>query len=127
MIAQLRPYASKGVAWDQGESNAGNGGQYRSLLSAMIQNWGDDWGVGSFPFLIVQLAPFMDIKAAPEESEWAALREAQLQVAKSVPNTGLVVITDVGDQKDIHPTKKMPVGERLALAARKLAYGEPIT
>jgi sialate O-acetylesterase len=69
----------------------------------------------------------MEINAAPEESDWASLREAQLQVTQSVPNTGLVVITDAGDEKDIHPTKKMPVGERLALAARKLAYGEPIT
>jgi sialate O-acetylesterase len=127
MIAPLLPYAIRGVAWYQGESNAGRAGQYRSLLSAMIRNWRDDWGVGAFPFLIVQLAPFMDIRAVPEESDWAELREAQLQVTQSVPNTGLVVITDAGDEKDIHPTKKMPVGERLALGARKLAYGEPIT
>jgi sialate O-acetylesterase len=47
-------------------------------------------------------------------------------VAREVGNAGLAVITDVGDPKDIHPTQKKPVGERLALAARKVAYGEKI-
>jgi len=79
---------------------------------------------GDFPFLIVQLAPFMAIAAEPEESGWAALREAQVQVTRDLPKVGVAVITDVGDEKDIHPTRKRPVGERLALAARKIAYGE---
>jgi sialate O-acetylesterase len=42
------------------------------------------------------------------------------------PNTAMAVITDVGEEKDIHPKRKQPVGERLALAARVLAYGEKV-
>ena len=38
----------------------------------------------------------------------------------------MAVITDVGDPNDIHPRDKEPVGARLALAARKLAYGQDI-
>jgi sialate O-acetylesterase len=38
----------------------------------------------------------------------------------------LIVTTDVGDEKDIHPRRKEPVGNRLALAARAMAYGEAI-
>jgi sialate O-acetylesterase len=38
----------------------------------------------------------------------------------------MVVTTDVGDANDIHPTRKRPVGERLALAALALSYGKEI-
>jgi sialate O-acetylesterase len=38
----------------------------------------------------------------------------------------MVVTTDLGDAEDIHPTRKLPVGERLALAARAVAYGESL-
>jgi sialate O-acetylesterase len=126
MLAPLLPYTIKGAAWYQGESNTGRASEYRSLLTAMIRNWRADWKLGDFPFLVVQLAPYMAIKAQPEESSWAATREAQVQVARDVPNVGVVVITDVGDEADLHPTRKKPVGERLALAARKLAYGEKL-
>jgi sialate O-acetylesterase len=126
MLAPLLPYTIKGATWYQGESNVGRASEYRSLLSAMIQGWRADWQLADFPFLIVQLAPYLEIQAQPVESDWAALREAQVQVARDLPKVGVAVITDVGDEKDIHPTRKKPVGERLALAARKIAYQEPI-
>ncbi len=126
MIAPLVPYAIKGAIWYQGESNAGRAEQYRSLYADMIRNWRSDWNEGDFTFICVQLAPFMAVKEQPGESTWAELREAQLLSTKILPNAGMAVITDVGDPKDIHPTKKKPVGERLALAARGIAYGEKI-
>lgn len=125
MIAPLMPYAIKGVIWYQGESNVGRAYEYRTLFPAMIRNWREDWGQGDFPFLFVQLAPFMKIVTEPEESAWAELREAQLLTLKT-PKTGMAVITDVGDPDDIHPKQKEPVGARLALAARHIAYGERI-
>jgi sialate O-acetylesterase len=126
MIAPLLPYTIQGATWYQGESNAGRAGQYRSLLASMIRNWRTDWREPDFPFLIVQLAPYQAIQTEPAESSWAALREAQVQVAHDLPNVGVSVITDVGEEADIHPIRKRPVGERLALAARKIAYREPI-
>lgn len=123
MIAPLVPFAIKGVIWYQGESNADHAWQYRTLFPAMIKSWRDDWKQGDFPFLFVQLAPW-DV---PKTSTWAELREAQLHTAQTVKNTAQAVITDFGDAKDIHPSKKEPVGARLALAARALAYGEKIT
>lgn len=132
MIAPLIPYAIRGAIWYQGESNAGRAWQYRRLFPDLILNWRRDWAQGDFPFLAVQLAPWdknrkrslEEITAAPEESDWAELREAQVHATKILPNVGLVVITDAGEKDDIHPPRKAIVGERLALAARVIAYGE---
>ena len=125
-IAPLIPYALRGAIWYQGESNAGKAHQYRTLFPDMIRCWRRDWGQNDFTFLLVQLAPFMAVKDEPAESAWAELREAQLLSTKVLPKVGMAVITDVGDPKDIHPKKKKPVGERLALAARAIACGEKI-
>jgi sialate O-acetylesterase len=126
MIAPLIPYAIRGATWYQGESNAKGAYQYRTLFPAMIKNWRDDWKQGDFPFLFVQLAPYKKIEKEPQESDWAELREAQLLTSLKVPNTAMAVITDVGDEKDIHPKRKEPVGARLALAALGLAYGKEV-
>lgn len=126
MINPLVPYAFRGAIWYQGESNAGRAFAYRTLFPGMIKSWRDAWGQGNFPFLFVQLAPYMKIEDAPQDSAWAELREAQLLTLKASPKTGMAVITDVGDPADIHPRDKEPVGARLALAARKIAYGQDI-
>ena len=118
MIAPLEPYAIAGVIWYQGEANAGRAAEYQRLFPAMIQNWRQAWGQGDFPFLFVQIAPHE--RMTPE------IREAQLLTWQKVPRTGMAVITDVGEEKDIHPKKKEPVGHLLALAARAVAYGEKL-
>jgi sialate O-acetylesterase len=129
MIAPLAGYAIKGVLWYQGENNANNAEDawlYHSLFPDLIRDWRSAWGEGAFPFLLVQLAPFRAIQPEPSESSWASVREAQLKATEILPNVGMAVITDVGDQRDIHPTRKQPVGARLALAARGIAYHQPI-
>jgi sialate O-acetylesterase len=126
MIAPLIPYTFEGVIWYQGEANAGRAEQYRTLFPDLIRNWRDNWCEGNFPFLAVQLAPFKPIQKNPGESDWAELREAQLHTTKIMPNVGIAVITGLGEENNIHPTKKAPVGERLALAARGIAYHEKI-
>src|SRR5262249_51271906 len=68
MIASIIPYAIRGAIWYQGESNAGRAYEYRALLPTMIKNWRTDWKQGDFPFVIVQLAPFMKIQSEPGES-----------------------------------------------------------
>jgi sialate O-acetylesterase len=118
MIAPLQPFALAGAIWYQGEANSWRAAQYQKLFPAMIRNWREAWGQGNFPFLFVQIAPHE--KMSPE------IREAQLLTWKKVPDTALIVTADVGDAKDIHPKKKEPVGARLALAARAIAYGEKL-
>jgi len=126
MIAPLAPYALRGAIWYQGESNAGQAERYRTLFPTMIQSWRKTFGQPEMPFLFVQLAPFKDKTDKPQESDWAELREAQLMTLSKLSNTGMAVITDVGNEKNIHPTPKQPVGERLALAARGIVYKDKI-
>ena len=125
MIAPLVPYTMRGVIWYQGESNARGAYAYRRLFPAMIRDWRKQWGQGDVPFLFVQLANYGAAPEQPGESQWAELREAQL-MALGEPNTAMAVIIDIGDAKDIHPKNKQGVGERLSLAALKLAYGRDV-
>jgi len=126
MINPLIPYGIRGAIWYQGESNAARAYEYRTLFTTMIKDWRARWGEGDFPFLLVQLAPFTAIKPEPGDSDWAELREAQYLATKTLPNVGMAVITDLGDEKDIHPKWKQPVGHRLALAARAMVHGEDV-
>jgi sialate O-acetylesterase len=123
MMAPATNYTIKGILWYQGESNAGNPTEYKKLLPALISDWRQKWGQGNIPFLYVQLPNFMDANYLPSESNWALMREAALQTL-SVPNTAMAVTIDLGEWNDIHPDNKKDVGERLALAAQKLIYGE---
>ncbi|WP_211092208.1 sialate O-acetylesterase [Chitinophaga eiseniae] len=125
MVAPLIGYPIKGICWYQGESNTDRADQYKKLLPALIRDWRSKWGKDSLPFLYVQLPGFMDYNYLPVESNWARLREAQLQ-SLSIPRTAMVVAIDLGEWNDIHPDDKKSVGGRLALAARGVAYREPV-
>jgi sialate O-acetylesterase len=125
MINPLTNYGIKGVIWYQGESNSDTPAEYQALFSTLIQDWRKRWDQENFPFLFVQLANFMESKEEPGDSNWARLRDAQLKTL-SVPNTGMAVAIDVGEWNDIHPLNKKTVGDRLAQAARRVAYKEEV-
>jgi sialate O-acetylesterase len=125
MIAPMLNYPIKGVIWYQGESNTGKYQEYKQLFADLIQTWRTRWNQAQMPFLFVQLANFMKAQNTFTESNWAELRNAQFQTLK-LKNTAMAVTIDVGEWNDIHPLNKKTVGERLALAARKLAYQENI-
>ena len=124
MIAPLTPFPIRGVIWYQGESNsmiARNPAIYNRLFPALIEDWRRQWQIGDFPFLYVQIANF---KSTPAE-DWATIREAQLR-ALELRNTGMAVTIDIGNPDNVHPTDKVTVGQRLALAARSITYGEKV-
>jgi sialate O-acetylesterase len=125
MVAPVINYTIKGILWYQGESNSGKAAEYAKLQPAQITDWRNKWQQGNIPFLWLQLPNFMDASYIPSESQWAELREAQLK-SLSVANTAMAVAIDLGEWNDIHPDNKKDVGERLALAARKVAYGEEL-
>lgn len=123
MIHPLIPFAIKGAIWYQGESNSDRAYQYRTLMPTMIANWRKDWGQGTFPFILVQLANFMARDTEPVDSNWAELREAQTMTL-ALPKTGMATIIDIGEAGNIHPKDKQDVGKRLALCAMNVAYGD---
>lgn len=123
MIAPLTPFPIRGVIWYQGESNSAvaRAPLYQRVFSTLIEDWRHQWGVGEFPFLYVQISNF---KSSPAE-DWAELREQQLKTL-ALRNTAMAVTIDIGNPDNVHPSDKVDVGARLALAARALTYGESI-
>jgi sialate O-acetylesterase len=111
----IHPYINfkiKGVLWYQGESNVGTAYQYDRLLSTLIHSWRQKWNY-EFPFYFVQIAPFKNTVS----DQNVILRNAQRRVEQKIANTGMVVISDIGDLEDIHPKNKQDVGKRLAKMA----------
>jgi len=125
LIAPFITYSLKGIVWYQGESNVGKPEVYQQLLPALAKDWRTKFNQPELPFLYVQLPGFQDRTMLPAESNMAVLRDGQLK-SLSIPHSGMAVTLDLGEWNDIHPLTKKPIGERLALAARKLAYGENI-
>lgn len=126
MVKKAAPFGIRGILWYQGESDdeKRRASLYRKMLTGLIGDWRKLWGE-ELPFLIVQL-PGFERWLACENLEYDVIRDAQQQVAESVPNTWLCSISDAGERFDIHPKNKRPAGERLALLARGHVYGEDI-
>ncbi|MEP3837156.1 MAG: sialate O-acetylesterase [Algibacter sp.] len=121
MVSSILPYRIKGAIWYQGESNAlFKPTEYEYYLTSMINNWRADWKQGNFPFYYAQLA---SCKRANEEADagWAMVND-HLRRTLKVPNTGMAVLHDIGEAKDIHPHNKMDAGKRLAFWALKNDY-----
>jgi sialate O-acetylesterase len=124
MIQQAIPYAIKGAIWYQGESNVNKETvRYETHFKALITSWRALWGQGDFPFYYAQLANFRGLSKEPVEYDnWALICEQQRR-ALSLKNTGMAVLSDIGEPKNIHPKNKIDVGKRLAAWALKKDYG----
>lgn len=128
--AMLNPvigYAIKGSIWYQGESNYDRPDQYEKLFPVMVKRWRELWQQGDFPFYFTQIAPFDYSQLPPYNAggkyNSAYLRDAQRKSLRLIPNSGMAVLLDIGEQNLIHPPRKEPVGTRLAYLALDQTYG----
>jgi len=122
MINPLAPYAMRGAIWYQGESNGNEGISYHHKKTALINGWRKLFNP-NLAFYWVQLADFRQASEDPAGGDgWANLREAQ-RTSLNIDNTGMAVIHDIGNAKDIHPRNKQDVGSRLAQWALHQNYG----
>ena len=112
MLSPVVGYGIKGFLWYQGESNVSESARYPRMMQDLISSWREGWKNDRLPFYQVQLAPY--VYPSNELGMWSNLSWAQQKVAETTDNCGLVVISDLGDDSNIHPPKKKPVGERLA-------------
>lgn len=125
MINPLIPYTIKGALWYQGESNRNEPEVYSELFPAMVKDWRTRWDIGEFPFYYVQIAPYMygnnEVFETVDNS--AFIREAQLHCLDLIPNSGIAITMDIGDDYCIHPPKKKEVADRLLFNALNQTYG----
>ena len=122
MIYPVAPYAIRGALWYQGESNMKEGMMYHEKMKGLIKGWREIWSQGDFPFYFVQLAPWGGYDR-DDPTHLPKIWEAQAATL-ALPNTGMVVTTDIGNVRDIHPRNKQDVGLRLAFWALAKTYGQ---
>jgi sialate O-acetylesterase len=124
MIHPFAGYTIKGCLWYQGESNYERPDQYEKLFPAMVQLWRNEWGQDDFPFYFAQIAPFAYNYNGThtEKMNSAYLRDAQRKSLAAIPNSGMIVLMDAGDEKTIHPFNKEIAGKRFAYLALGNTY-----
>nr|WP_068891992.1 GDSL-type esterase/lipase family protein [Pedobacter panaciterrae] len=118
-VAMLTQFPIKGVIWYQGESNVQNVDLYKHAFPVLVNSWRKKWGY-NFPFYYVQLSSI-------DRPSWPYFRDAQRKLLQVIPNSGMAISSDVGDSLNVHPNRKMEVGQRLALLALKNTYHKHLT
>ena len=120
MLWPVKNFTAKGFLWYQGESNISNYQFYAPMMTAMVQLWRNVWEAPDMPFYYVQIAPYKYENSSNTGA--ALLREAQMEALKTIPNSGMIPTTDIGDEFCIHPSPKDVVGLRLATLALTKTY-----
>ncbi len=123
-VEPLAPFAIRGVIWYQGESNSlrvDRVRQHEKLFPFLVSEWRRRWGIGDFPFFYCQLSG-IEVKSYHSEF-WPEFRDGQRRMLSIIPNSGMVVTSDVGDAASVHPRDKFTVGQRLASLALVRCYG----
>jgi sialate O-acetylesterase len=127
MLHGVIGYGIKGAIWYQGESNYDFPAQYDSLFTTFVKDLRAKWGIGNFPFYYVQIAPYNYAQLPPYKKggkyNSAFLRDVQRLDEEKIPNSGMAVTMDIGEQATIHPPRKEQVGQRLAYLALVKTYG----
>ncbi|MCB2377307.1 sialate O-acetylesterase [Hymenobacter sp. BT635] len=127
MLHPVAGFGIRGALWYQGESNYEHPDEYPARLQALVKQWRAEWGMGEFPFYYAQIAPYNYAQLPPYNKgvkfNSAFLRDAQRKAESQIPNAAMAVLLDVGEENSIHPMRKEPGGQRLALLALAKTYG----
>lgn len=124
MLSPVVGYGIRGCLWYQGEANVDAPDLYTQLFPSLVNDWRKKWGMEEFPFYYAQIAPFNYNKGEGKRKNSAYLREAQTACLKLIPSSGMIILTDIGDARTIHPMEKEAVGNRFAYMALGRTYGK---
>ncbi len=129
MLAPIAGYGLAGVVWYQGESNTSDkqSREYLPMLRKLMGTWRAAWDIPDLPFVICQLANFLQPSEQPQETPWAVVREAQRRAAAEDAHAELAVCIDLGEAVDIHPLRKQEVAQRVARGLQRMVYGKKVT
>ena len=122
MLTRVIPYTLGGVIYYQGESDDHKPQMYYKLMTRLIREWREAFKDLELPFIMTQLT-MHKYQYDEDFKNWPIIREAQMDVHRTIKNTGIAVIIDKGEFNNIHPLDKLPVGERLELQALTYVYG----
>lgn len=143
MLRPLAGYTVKGFLWNQGESNVGREAEYIDRFQTMTRLWRHLWAhpdapeghllegaesrkgeTDALPMYTVELPPYWYDN---NDGDWGAkFREAQHAIAHRLEASGCVCTTDLvypHEEQQIHGTKKLEIGQRLAYMAATRDYG----
>lgn len=127
MLYPVIGFGIRGAIWYQGESNYERSDRYEELFPAMVKAWRENWEMGEFPFFYAQIAPYNYAQLPPYykggKYNSAFIRDAQRKSLNKIPNSGMAVLMDIGEEKSIHPANKEKGGIRLAYLALGNTYG----
>lgn len=122
MLSRVAPIALRGVIYYQGEEDTAVCERYDAVFNVLISAWRRYFEDENLPFICVSL-PMMGYTGAQDDRTWCVVREAQQNAAKKNKNVYTAIALDCGELDNIHPTDKLPVGQRLAYLALDKVYG----
>ena len=116
----------RGILFYQGENNSfGTSWKpfYRTF-PALISDWRNVFGDANMPFGIIQIAGWSNRRSMEYDMNHHCnvVREIQLDTWLHTSNTGLITTYDTNSNGSIHPSRKLPVGERSARWALSEVY-----
>lgn len=134
MVAPLAPMAVRGFLWYQGESNLtdlGHDPRYGAKQCVLTESWRAAFENADAPFYYVLLAPHTYTMRTPKRGRTPSTAEAlplfwqqQESVTDVVKHTDYACVWDLVDNvRDIHPSYKWTLADRLARLALHNDYG----
>lgn len=126
LIAPLAGLTLRGVLFYQGENNSfGESWKpFARTFPAVVTSWRQAFKQADLPFGIIQIAGWSNRRTMTYDMHHHTniIRELQFLTWRTTPNTGLIVTFDTNSNGSIHPSRKLPVGERAARWALAEVY-----